>query len=341
MPMQPPPFLQLLPPGMSEGARQLAELLRRERYSEPVEVRVPPGLRVPATLAVATSLIRSCGQGVLARRAVHAVGAAVLAAVRSRVPVAYTPDVMPTPAELAALRWIGRRTPIVGVTASEAAREALASAGLGFSHVLRVPPLLEMPEARMGRDNALREALGVGPEDKLIVAVGDSTREANHALAVWTAGVLSMLDRRWRLMLLGRGSQIWPLMRLGHEAHLEGMLLSAREAMPEVTFPRLLGAADVVLDTAGGPTDPWGLIQAVASEVPVLSTGGPAARELLPTELCVSPPSPRALARALLELTEDPGTMQTNLAAVQSAAAKLRGEHPLESWHKMISTLAL
>ena len=78
-------------------------------------------------------------------------------------------------------------------------------------HLIR--PSVQFGKINKKRNPELRTALGFAPDDCVLLAVGESTREANHRLAAWTAAILNVLDGRSRVLLWGEGHFAEPIRR--------------------------------------------------------------------------------------------------------------------------------
>jgi hypothetical protein len=61
-------------------------------------------------------------------------------------------------------------------------------------------------------DPVLRARLGFGEGDHVVLAAGESTRNASHTDAAWTVAILHIFDPKYRLAALGSG-------RAGSEVH--------------------------------------------------------------------------------------------------------------------------
>jgi glycosyltransferase involved in cell wall biosynthesis len=105
------------------------------------------------------------------------------------------------------------------------------------------------------------------------------------------------------------------------------------------THEELFAAADVILFTPRGPIEPWPITAALASGRPIVSTVTPGQCELLEdrhTCLMATAPTPRLLARRLLDLHNDP-TLAWQLA--DRARAESYDLHPLSKQRHAWSTL--
>jgi glycosyltransferase involved in cell wall biosynthesis len=99
-------------------------------------------------------------------------------------------------------------------------------------------------------------------------------KHTDVALRAWSAS--NLRRKGWRLLIAGRGSELFELRRLAHQLHLE----ESTEWLGFVQRPsELLSAAGLLLATA--PAEPFGLtvVEAMARATPVVATDGGAHRE--------------------------------------------------------------
>jgi hypothetical protein len=160
------------------------------------------------------------------------------------------------------------------------------------------------------RDAALRSALGIGPDDFVILAPGESTVAADHRLATWTCSILHVLDPRVRLLLWGRGPMADQAAGLGAKLGQPRMVVHAEERLGRrVPFESLLPATDAALVTASGPAAALPVAVCMAAALPIVATAEPTVAELLEDRhTCLMVPQPRArmLAERMLAIREDP-----------------------------------
>ncbi|MFN4242345.1 MAG: hypothetical protein ACK4PI_03815 [Tepidisphaerales bacterium] len=295
---------------------------------------------------------------------VHAVGDAIFACLGCRQPVLFTPHGRVTAGQQWALgrvsrsavaavvaggpvEWARRRA----ILAAEARPAAVHRTGsdvvtgrpAGLDRRVRetrwITPTHRLPPERVARDLTLRRRLGFLPTDRVVLAVGPSTRRARHGLLVWAVTILAMLDRRWKLLLSGDGPEVWRLVRFARSTPRAELLTVARVKDASLTYAQLLAAADIAVDTTephGEP--PTALYASVAAEVPTLSTAtGPLvdAALRLPADV-----QPKALAQTLLDLS-DGVRLQQHVEAVTRAAGVLRDTDPVAQWRHLLSRYGL
>lgn len=270
---------------------------------------------------------------------VHAVGDAILACLGCRQPVLFTPCGYVTAVQQWAIEQLGRRTPVVIVTGERIVWQR-PSAGVwerrwAADRILPgracwVAPTFRLPPERIARNVEIRSRLGFATDDRIVLAAGDSTRQARHGLLLWAVTILAMLDRRWKLLVCGTGPDTQRLVRFARSTPRPGVLTVASRVLGPVSFGTLLSASDIAVETTD-PRSPVGraVLESVAAEVPTLST---ARSRMLPDAVLLPPEtSPKTLAQRLLALT-DGAALQQHLDAITRAAQALRAEDPVAQW---------
>lgn len=212
-----------------------------------------------------------------------------------------------------AIRWLRalreyRNVHVVCSTATLRRRYLQRGIPLQRCHLIR--PGVDFSRIRRRRDPALRSALGFAQDDCVILVPGESTRNAAHRYALWTSGILNLLDERYKFLLWGRGSQIPAIERFASRIrHTDLLHVAERRLHRPVEFEELLPAADIVLVTAAGPVGTLPISICMAAALPIVATVTYTLGELLEdrhTALLVPKASPRMLAQRILELREDP-----------------------------------
>lgn len=129
-----------------------------------------------------------------------------------------------------------------------------------------LPPYTGGTQERAG----VRQELGVGPDERLILQVARLDSLKDHVTAVRTMARLVQRRREARLFLVGEGP-MRPVIEgliarhgLGHSVRLLGLRRDV---------PRLLSAADLFLLTSISEGIPLTLIEAMAAGLPVVATG--------------------------------------------------------------------
>jgi glycosyltransferase involved in cell wall biosynthesis len=224
--------------------------------------------------------------------------------------------VLYTPMRPLGRRGIGWLRAVLGyrdvhvVCASATQRRRCVERGVPLERCHLVRPGVEFGRVRRRRDPALRQALGIGEADHVLLAPGESTPEADHERAVWAGSILGVLDRKYKVLLWGRGPRARRAALLGTRLGQADLVRVAEERLGRaVEFEELLPAADTVLVAAHGPVATLPIAICMAAALPIVATVTYTTAELLEdrhTAAMVPPGPPRFLARRFLELQEDP-----------------------------------
>lgn len=276
------PVLQLVPPDLADQVRL---------YLDTVAPRVRRVVRRP--LAEALHLYR---QGPGDAASIHAVGSALFATIGARVPVTYTPNVTPTDGELRLARWLGHRQDLRALALTHHGQRSIEHSG-AFSSVSRAHVAAPWSDPRPVDDK-----LRVGTGDKIVLALGDSTRENDHVLALWAVGILAFADPAWRLLISGRGPKVDRVRKFASGSGLPGIVIFAEDVLPGLSDEALLATCDYAVSTARRISDAGPLLRALASGKPTLAVDSPHALEFVPAHSIVRNPTPRQLAQHLLNL---------------------------------------
>ena len=182
-------------------------------------------------------------------------------------------------------------------------------------HLVR--PGVDFGRVRRRRDPALRQALGIGETDHVLLAPGESTPEADHERAVWAGSILGVLDSKYKVLLWGRGPPPGGPRCWGQGSGSRTLSASRKKRLGRaVEFEELLPAADTVLVAAGRPVATLPIAICMAAALPIVATVTYTTAELLEdrhTAAMVPPGPPRFLARRFLELQED-ASLQWSIA---------------------------
>jgi glycosyltransferase involved in cell wall biosynthesis len=223
------------------------------------------------------------------------------------------------------LRLAMRYRDVHVVCSTLAQQDHLVRHGIAAARCRVIRPPVDAPDAPVARDAALRRALGIGDDDFVLLAPGESTRPAAHERAAWAGSILHVVDERFRVLLWGRGEQLRRAATLGRKLRQPALVTVAEHALGRpAAFDELLAAADALLVTARGRVSPLPVGLAMAAGVPVVSAETPLIRELSaghPVALVARDDTPRSLAQCVLELRADPSLRQ-RLAVPARAAAR-------------------
>lgn len=231
-----------------------------------------PGLRVehlalpPAGATVAAALrvsrrVETGGMDVL-----HAFGSRALLAVSAAgcQPIVYTPPPGEPTRRFGRLRRVAALRAVCVACNGRVARAELVAAGVDPSRVTVMRPQPPDPPASVVTERA---ALGFAPTDRIILAVGESTRSARHEHAIWSAVILHYLDRRYRLLLWARGEATDRVRRFADALQQPGLCVFAP---PALDWPDVARLADVAVWSAIRAAPMLALHATAAAGVPLL-----------------------------------------------------------------------
>jgi glycosyltransferase involved in cell wall biosynthesis len=239
-------------------------------------------------------------------RILHAFGARALAAATLlKGAIIFSPTEFPSPRFIRWLRAILEyRRPLHVICPTDTMRRAFVESGIAIEQCHIIRPGVDFSLLRKNRDPQARAALGFSPDDHVILAAGESTRQTNHELAVWACGILHVLDARHRLLLWRRGPHAEKVARLAHRTQSEHFCISAGSH----GFEQLIAVADSVLVTATDPIPALPICTSMAGGLPIVSMVSATVAELLEDRhnaLLVGQPIPRAIAQRVLDLRDD------------------------------------
>ena len=280
--------------------RRSVEALSADGAGQRLVVRqVPAGVTALRREAHAADVTHAWGMRALA--------AAVLGA-RGRV--VFSPTRFPTRRTAGWLRAAMGYRDVHVVCPAATQRRVLVERGvpLGRCHLVR--PGVDFSRVRRRRDAGLRESLGFSETDHVVLAAGETTRNAAHDDALQAVAIAHFLDARYKLLLWGRGDLAASVERRAATMVGAGVLSVAQSRLGRlVEFESLLAAADSVLVGARGPVATLPIAVCMATGLPIVSTVSYHVAELLEdrhTALMVAGHAPRAIARRLLDLRADP-----------------------------------
>jgi glycosyltransferase involved in cell wall biosynthesis len=237
---------------------------------------------------------------------IHALASAVIA---GHPRVIFSPDHFAGPRSLRWIRSLMTRGNVTFVCPTFTQHRLAISRGVDPDRCKVIQPGVDFGKIRR-RDPKLRKELGLSESDYVLITPGESTLQTGHDQAVWTCGILNVLDPAYKLLLWGRGPRAKTVAALGDRLHQPDMVKIAETATTgPIAFEELLPAADACLVTASGAAPTLPIATAMAARVPIVSTVTYMLAELLEdrhTALMVPRRSPRALAQRVQDLREDP-----------------------------------
>jgi L-malate glycosyltransferase len=160
--------------------------------------------------------------------------------------------------------------------------------------------------ARSEDRRAVRQELGIGPVDLLLLQVARLDPIKDHATALRTVARVAAQRPDVRLLIVGEGPQLHAIQEQMVQQQLSDRvrLLGLR-----TDVPRLLAAADVFLLTSTSEGIPLTVLEAMAAGVPVVSTAVGGVGEIIAdgvTGLLAPPGDDAALADAVGRLAAQP-----------------------------------
>jgi glycosyltransferase involved in cell wall biosynthesis len=243
---------------------------------------------------------------------IHAWGlnALVAAAVAGKRNILFSPETFAGPKTVRWVRSIMSYLNVEMVCATATQQRLAVERGVNLSRCHVIRPGVEFGRIRRRLDYSLRASLGLKQDDFVLLSPGESTRPAAHEEAVWACGILNVLDRRYKLLLWGKGAGAKTAMELSHKLHQSDMVKLAEPILGRsVEFEELLPATDACLITAKGPVTTLPIAMCMAAALPIVSTVTYTVAELLEdrhTALMVPQSSPRMLAQRILDLRAEP-----------------------------------
>src|SRR6185312_14482037 len=223
-----------------------------------------------------------------------------------------------------------------------AERDACLSYGIPAARCHVIRPGVSMAAVEQQRREELRGRLGIGREDFVLLAPGESSYASDHRLAVHVASILHVLNRTFRVLLLGRGPQAASATELGRRLDQPRVVIRADQVLGDrVEFEEVAPAADVALVTARqiAPVMPWAMC--MAAGLPIVSADGRQAREVFADAAAsVESPGPRTLANRVLALSEDPAQARCLGQMAAMRAKELFGrERFIDEYHALYALL--
>ncbi|MFC1791123.1 glycosyltransferase family 4 protein [Gemmatimonadota bacterium] len=183
---------------------------------------------------------------------------------------------------------------------------------------------IELPRFAPPANRALiRERLGWGDDERVLLNVGSLTEQKNQASLVEAISLLTGSTLRTRLAIAGVGPLETQLGRTVRSCGLDSQvdLLGARNDVPE-----LLSAADVFVFPSLWEGLPIALLEAMASGIPIIASDIPVHRRILGGGRLgvLTSPDPEPLASALRGVFLDP---EGSTRRAHEASSQVREEY--------------
>ena len=276
---------------------------------------------------------------------VHAWGAAELfaavAAGFSRI--VFSPQGKIQPKWWPWIRRLLRRRPIQVVCPTSWARDFFVAHGVPAARCRVILPAIESGRLN-GVDPKLRARLGFTESEMVLLAPGESVREAGHGASLWSAAILNVLDPKWRLLIWGRGPMIESLERFAGSAKLNGVLVYAEKQLGEpIDFERIVSAADaaLVFSEPASPVLPVGVC--MAAGLPIVASESSELGEFLTegVNALVEPgATPRRLAQRALILSKDLALKEKiTQSAKREAAERFAASRFASDWRSVYNSI--
>ena len=223
--------------------------------------------------------------------------------------IVFTPTEFPSRRQVGWVRAVMNYRDVHVVCPTSTMRRVMVERGVPLERCHLVRPGVDFSRVRRRRDGQLRAALGFGDDDRVLLAVGESTRGADHRQTVWAGAILNVLDQRTRVLLWGRGPMTGSSAEFARTMSQPQLVtLAERRLGRAVELEDLLPAADVLVVSATGPVATLPIAVGMAAGLPIAATVTPTVAELLEdrhTAVMTQPGVPRLLAQKILQVRED------------------------------------
>jgi glycosyltransferase involved in cell wall biosynthesis len=231
--------------------------------------------------------------------------------------IVFTPTHFPSRRQIRWLHAVMSYRDVHVVCPTSTLRRTLVERGIPLDHCHLLRPGVDFARVKRRRDPELRAALGFAEDHRILLAVGESTREADHRQLAWTGTILNVLDHKTRILLWGRGDMAASAAHFAAKLAQPELITSAEQKLGRpLDFEDLLPSADIAVVSASGPIATLPIATIMAAGLPLVATVTPTVAELLEdrhTALMTQPAIPRLLALRIQQLQADP-TLQWKLA---------------------------
>jgi glycosyltransferase involved in cell wall biosynthesis len=224
-------------------------------------------------------------------------------------------------------KWIGmilRHRDVAVVSPTMFVQKTLVCFGANPDRCRVIEPAVDVE--RLGQmDPDIRGQLGLAESDIVLLAPGESDREAMHVTALWSAAILNFLDRKYRLLIWGRGPMVDSVIRFARVSSLDGLLVIAEAAIDRrIDFEQIVRLANVALFCGQDNSPILPLAVCLSAGLPVVATDSALSREILQNGInaMVEPSvNPRRLAQLVREVQSDVSLRQKLVEGARSSGA--------------------
>ena len=262
-------------------------------------------------------------------------------------PVLFAPDhyLGPKP-----LRWVRTLLDWAGghmVCPTDAQRRAAVTRGVPDDRCHVVRPGVDFGRVRQAVANRqqLRAELGLTDDDRVLVAPGESSWAAGHERAVWTCGILHILDPRYKIVIQGRGVRAAAAVHLAGKLKQAGMMVNAEARLRRpIPADDLVAVADAAVLAPTGVVPTLPILSAMAAGVPCVSVVTYATSELLEdrhTALMVGTDAPKPFGRRIMDVAADPALAAQVADAARAEAYELHTQSRMvDRYRRVLRQLA-
>jgi glycosyltransferase involved in cell wall biosynthesis len=189
---------------------------------------------------------------------------------------------VPLPHEMVArraIRWSARFADTADLVIAPSHFIARRLRTLGVRRPIEVLPTgVDLDRFRPGDRASARRALGLGPDDRVLLYVGRLDREKN--LEFLLDAVARARAPRTRLLLVGRGTQAAALRRVAAETGL-GSRVEFRGGSPPTGLPAYYHAADAFVFASTSETQGLAVLEAMACGLPIVAVRASGIEEIV------------------------------------------------------------
>jgi glycosyltransferase involved in cell wall biosynthesis len=192
------------------------------------------------------------------------------------------------------------------------------------------------PSVSVGERAELRQQLGIGAGEALILSIGRLSHEKGHADVLRALGRYTSSPRGWKLVLCGAGPDREALERLARSLRIAEHVIFTGFRADAV---RLFSIADLFVLASHTEGSSNVLLEAMASKVPIVATRAGGTPEIVvdgSTGLLVPVRDSRALGTAIARLLSDPKLAE---GFVESAAMRAAHEFSPDRYRQRLCAI--